>query len=112
MKLTDLQKNGGIGMDELRATLMEIANNISKNIKGHWSVEPDSRAVEPFCAYNINSHATGYEICRFFPYLDAKGELYISISSRRTSISCRYEKNLISGIYDMIIDSILPLDIA
>ncbi|WP_155988273.1 hypothetical protein [Oribacterium sp. P6A1] len=112
MRLEDLQKNNGVGMDELRVTLMEIANNISKSIKGHWSVEPDMRALEPFCAYNINSHTTGYEICRFYPFLDSNGEICISINSRRTNVNCRYESNLVSGIYDLIINSISPLDIA
>ncbi len=112
MKLEDLQQNDGIGMEELRVTLMEIANNISKSIKGHWSVQPDPRAIESFCAYNINSHSSGYEICRFYPFLDANGDVFIAISSRRTNVSCRYEKNLVSGIYDMVINSIMPLDIA
>ncbi|SFG09205.1 hypothetical protein [Oribacterium sp. WCC10] len=108
MKLEELQANEGAGMTELRMTLMEIANNISRSINGHWSVEPDIRAVEPFCAYRINANETGYELCRFYPFLDADGELLISINSTRVNLKCRYEKNLVSAMYDIIIKSVLP----
>lgn len=108
MRLDELQANEGVGMTELRMTLMEIANNISKSINGHWSVEPDVRAVESCCAYRINAHETGYELCRFYPFIDANGEVCISLNSTRINIQCRYEKNLVSGIYDMIIKSVLP----
>ncbi len=105
MKLDDLTKNDNAGIVDVRDTLVEIANNISKNIKGHWSVESDPRALDPLCAYTITSQSSR-ELCRFYPLIEADGNLYVSISTDKSHLKCRYEKNLISSMYDFIIRNI------
>ncbi len=105
MRIEDLTRNENEGISDLRDTFVEIANNISRNIKGHWATEEDPRALNELSVYKINSK-NEKELCRFYPTLDASGQVCVSISAGGSHIMCRYEKNLISSIYDYIIKNV------